>query len=112
MPLMAGWSTQLPLVGAGGEAVDLRRTLLSHGFVELPPMRLEEDIPALEVTLAVNGKARTTEIALRGAGGEPVDLRRTIASHGVADLPPNRIDEQTVEVEQQPSNRHGVSLPE
>jgi 3-methyladenine DNA glycosylase/8-oxoguanine DNA glycosylase len=38
--------------------------------------------------------ARTTEIALRGAGGEPVDLRRTIASHGVADLPPNRIDEE------------------
>jgi 3-methyladenine DNA glycosylase/8-oxoguanine DNA glycosylase len=33
------------------------------------------------------------ELALRGAGGEPVDLRRTISSHGVADLPPNRIDE-------------------
>jgi N-glycosylase/DNA lyase len=42
----------------------------------------------------------TTEIVLRGAGGEPVDLRRTIASHGVADLPPNRIDEEarTLEV--------------
>jgi 3-methyladenine DNA glycosylase/8-oxoguanine DNA glycosylase len=37
---------------------------------------------------------RTTEIKLRGAGGEPVDFRRTIASHGVADLPPNRIDEE------------------
>jgi N-glycosylase/DNA lyase len=36
---------------------------------------------------------RSAELALRGAGGEPVDLRRTIASHGVADLPPNRIDE-------------------
>jgi N-glycosylase/DNA lyase len=56
------WSSQIPLLGAGGEPVDLRRTLLSHGFVELPPMRLEEDIPALEVTLAVNGKARTIEI--------------------------------------------------
>ena len=46
--------------------------------------------------------ARTTEIELRGAGGEPVDLRRTIASHGVADLPPNRIDEEaeTLEVTQ------------
>ena len=43
---------------------------------------------------------RTTEIELRGAGGEPVDFRRTIASHGVADLPPNRIDEEagTIEV--------------
>lgn len=29
-----------------------------------------------------------------GAGGEPVDFRRTIASHGVADLPPNRIDDE------------------
>jgi len=34
------------------------------------------------------------ELKLVGAGGEPVDLRRTIASHGVADLPPNRIDEE------------------
>jgi hypothetical protein len=57
------WSTELELVGAGGEAVDLKRTLLSHGFVELPPMRLEEDIPALEVTLSANGRsARTVEI--------------------------------------------------
>ena len=36
----------------------------------------------------------SAELALRGAGGEPVDLRRTISSHGVADLPPNRIDEE------------------
>jgi 3-methyladenine DNA glycosylase/8-oxoguanine DNA glycosylase len=35
------------------------------------------------------------EIELVGAGGEPVDLRRTLASHGVADLLPNRLDEQT-----------------
>ncbi|MGH2888536.1 MAG: DNA-3-methyladenine glycosylase family protein, partial [Solirubrobacteraceae bacterium] len=27
----------------------------------------------------------------RGAGGEPVDFARTLLSHGVADLPPNRI---------------------
>ncbi len=33
------------------------------------------------------------ELRLLGAGGEPVDFRRTLASHGVADLPPNRIDE-------------------
>ena len=33
------------------------------------------------------------ELALRGPAGEPVDLRRTLASHGVAALPPNRIDE-------------------
>ncbi len=27
-------------------------------------------------------------IPLRGPGGEPVDLARTLASHGVASLPP------------------------
>ena len=39
-------------------------------------------------------KSWSAELALRGAGGEPVDLRRTLASHGVADLPPNEIDAQ------------------
>jgi 3-methyladenine DNA glycosylase/8-oxoguanine DNA glycosylase len=34
------------------------------------------------------------ELAPEGAGGEPVDLWRTIVSHGVADLPPNRVDEE------------------
>jgi hypothetical protein len=32
------------------------------------------------------------DLPLRGAGGEPVDFARTIASHGVAELPPNRVD--------------------
>jgi 3-methyladenine DNA glycosylase/8-oxoguanine DNA glycosylase len=34
------------------------------------------------------------EIPLVGAGGEPVDFARTIVSHGVAELPPNRLDEK------------------
>ncbi|TMJ94027.1 MAG: Fe-S cluster assembly protein HesB [Actinobacteria bacterium] len=40
------------------------------------------------------------ELELRGAGGEPVLLARTLASHGVASLPPSRIDEEawTLEV--------------
>ncbi len=33
----------------------------------------------------------STSIELRGAGGEPVNFPRTLLSHGVADLPPNRI---------------------
>jgi N-glycosylase/DNA lyase len=32
------------------------------------------------------------ELPLIGAGGEPVDFARTIVSHGVAELPPNRLD--------------------
>ena len=36
--------------------------------------------------------ADTLEIPLRGPKGEPVDFARTIVSHGVAELPPNRVD--------------------
>jgi 3-methyladenine DNA glycosylase/8-oxoguanine DNA glycosylase len=35
------------------------------------------------------------EIALRGPGGEPVDLWRTLVSHGVASLPPSELDEES-----------------
>jgi N-glycosylase/DNA lyase len=34
------------------------------------------------------------ELPLIGAGGEPVSFRRTLASHGVASLPPSCIDEE------------------
>ena len=39
-------------------------------------------------------RAWSRELELKGAGGEPVDLRRTLASHGVADLPPNVIEDE------------------
>jgi 3-methyladenine DNA glycosylase/8-oxoguanine DNA glycosylase len=32
------------------------------------------------------------ELPLTGPKGEPVDFARTIVSHGVAELPPNRVD--------------------
>jgi N-glycosylase/DNA lyase len=35
---------------------------------------------------------RVGDLPLRGAGGEPVDFARTIVSHGVAELPPNRVE--------------------
>ena len=37
--------------------------------------------------------ATAMEIALRGPSGEPVDLWRTLVSHGVASLPPADLDE-------------------
>jgi N-glycosylase/DNA lyase len=42
---------------------------------------------------------RIAELLLQGAGGEPVDFARTIVSHGVAELPPNRValDTRTLE---------------
>jgi N-glycosylase/DNA lyase len=33
------------------------------------------------------------ELPLAGPGGEPVDLWRTLVSHGVGELPPSRVDE-------------------
>ena len=61
-------SVELVLAGAGGEPVDLWRTLDSHGFSELPPMRLPEP-HVLEVTLATSrGRPRTVRISGDRAG--------------------------------------------
>ena len=38
------------------------------------------------------------ELELRGPSGEPVDLRRTLLSHGVAALPPASLDEAAGEI--------------
>src|SRR5215831_14815430 len=44
-------------------------------------------------TLAIlDALTQIAQLPLRGAGGEPVDFARTIVSHGVAELPPNRVD--------------------
>jgi 3-methyladenine DNA glycosylase/8-oxoguanine DNA glycosylase len=40
--------------------------------------------------------ATALELLLEGPKGEPVDLVRTIMSHGVADLPPGRVDEEAL----------------
>jgi 3-methyladenine DNA glycosylase/8-oxoguanine DNA glycosylase len=55
---------ELELVGRGGEPVDLRRTIQSHGLVDLPPFRPDEDGRALEATLRVAPReARTIRIS-------------------------------------------------
>ncbi|MGH2996463.1 MAG: hypothetical protein ACRDM9_09115, partial [Gaiellaceae bacterium] len=55
---------ELQLRGAGGEPVDLRRTIASHGLVDLPPMRPDEDGRVLEVTVPLPGsRPRTVRIA-------------------------------------------------
>lgn len=56
-------SVDLPLLGGGGEPVDLIRTLNSHGFVDLPPMFLAPDERSLEVTLRPRrGRPRAVRI--------------------------------------------------
>jgi N-glycosylase/DNA lyase len=51
-----------------------------------------------------------TQIELRGAGGEPADLVRTLLSHGVADLPPNRIAPDGTRLETVLPTRRGARV--
>ena len=59
---MSNARAQLRLVGAGGEPVDLARTLASHGFADLPPLRLDEDATTLELTFPLGRRARSVRI--------------------------------------------------
>ena len=61
--------TELKLVGAGGEAVDLRRTIASHGVADLPPNRIDEEAWTLELTLPLDGKAPRTVGVFEGRPG-------------------------------------------
>jgi N-glycosylase/DNA lyase len=63
------------LVGGGGEPVDLRRTLASHGVAALPPQRLDEEAWTLEATLPVGGgRARTARVSAGTRGHAAVEL--------------------------------------
>jgi 3-methyladenine DNA glycosylase/8-oxoguanine DNA glycosylase len=53
---------EIPLLGAGGEAVDFVRTIVSHGVAELPPNRLDLEARVLETTLPVPRGARTVRL--------------------------------------------------
>jgi 3-methyladenine DNA glycosylase/8-oxoguanine DNA glycosylase len=65
---------EIELVGAGGEPVDLRRTLASHGVADLLPNRLDEQEWTLETTLAVDGRARTLLVMDGRRGHARVEL--------------------------------------
>jgi N-glycosylase/DNA lyase len=60
---------ELPLRGAGGEPVDLWRTLVSHGFAALPPLTLDEQARTLELTLPVDGVGARTVVVGAGTRG-------------------------------------------
>jgi 3-methyladenine DNA glycosylase/8-oxoguanine DNA glycosylase len=66
----------LPLVGAGGEPVDLWRTLISHGLTTLPPMTIDEDRKSMQVTLPLQG---TRPRLLRIEAGPPGTARVQVA---------------------------------
>ena len=58
----------LRLRGPAGEPVDLARTLNSHGFADLAPMRLDEEAGTLGVTLRVPGGRPRRVVVGRGRG--------------------------------------------
>lgn len=60
---------RLPLVGPAGEPVDLWRTILSNGIVELPPMRVDETARTLEVTVPLDGRRPRTVLISGGPDG-------------------------------------------
>jgi len=60
----------LPLVGAGGEPVDLRRALCSHGVATLAPQRVDDEHFVLETVLDLGDDVR----ALRVGAGHPGEL--------------------------------------
>ncbi len=61
----------LLLTGAGGEPVDLRRTLASHGVASLAPQRIDTERSLLETTLDVDGAPRVVSVG-PGRPGEVV----------------------------------------
>jgi 3-methyladenine DNA glycosylase/8-oxoguanine DNA glycosylase len=66
---------EIPLRGAGGEPVDLLRTITSHGLASLPPLELDEEAATLTTTLAVpRGRPRTVRISPGRAGHARVEV--------------------------------------
>ncbi len=61
------WSATLTLRGAGGEPVDLKRTVVSHGLTELPPMSVHPDESGFDVVLAMP-RGRPMRVRVRPAG--------------------------------------------
>jgi 3-methyladenine DNA glycosylase/8-oxoguanine DNA glycosylase len=66
---------ELPLVGGGGEPVDLARTLNSHGFADLSPTALDEQALVLGCTVRVpGGSPRRVRIGAGSAGKARVEV--------------------------------------
>jgi 3-methyladenine DNA glycosylase/8-oxoguanine DNA glycosylase len=84
----------LALRGPGGEPVDLWRTLTSHGFFDLPPLRVDEEARTLDVTLRLpRGKPRRVRVRAGRpgsalveplGGGAPSAAARDALTAGVA----------------------------
>jgi N-glycosylase/DNA lyase len=65
---------ELRLRGAGGEPVDLWRTIVSHGVASLPPQDVDEESRTLTATLPVRDRARTVVVRAGRAGFAEVEV--------------------------------------
>jgi 3-methyladenine DNA glycosylase/8-oxoguanine DNA glycosylase len=66
---------EIPLRGAGGEPVDLLRTITSHGLASLPPLEIDEAAVSLTTTLAVPaGRPRTVRVSPGRSGHVRVEV--------------------------------------
>jgi N-glycosylase/DNA lyase len=80
-----GWAIELELRGAGGEPVDLYRTLASHGVADLPPNAIDEEARMLTTTLALpRGRARTVRVRAGRPGVARVEGERVGVRDGAA----------------------------
>ena len=64
------WSATFPLKGAGGEPVDLWRTVMSHGVADLPPNRIDEKARTLETTVVLPRGRPQTVLVEEGPSGK------------------------------------------
>ena len=82
---MARAAIEISLRGAGGEPVDLWRTIVSHGLADLPPARTDEDARTYELTLAAGrGRPRTVRIEQGRPGRAAVKVFGRAVSGGKA----------------------------
>ena len=65
----------LPLIGPGGEPIDLWRTMNSHGFAELAPTVLDEAARTLELTLRTRrGTPRRVRVRAGRSKGAVIEI--------------------------------------
>lgn len=75
---MSAWTSSFALRGPGGEPVDLRRTIDSHGLTSLPPMFPHEGFRGFDVALRMP-VGPPLLVTVRGAGATRVKVSSTEA---------------------------------
>ena len=76
------FASSIPLRGAGGEPVDFRATLHSHGLGRLAPNAVDEDGRVFETTLALGERqARTVRVVEDPPGALALEVAGSVPGH-------------------------------